>query len=78
MPNLIVSRNSLMVEHLNKYSKYGLIIFGTGVFFDLVVNYLPGALRFFAFILRNFKYVGAIILFFSSDFRSYSSGFLYF
>ncbi|WP_179317355.1 hypothetical protein [Winogradskyella undariae] len=55
------------ISHLEHYSQYGLMIFGIGVVFDLVGGFLPGALGFFAFILSNFKFAGAIILFFSKD-----------
>ncbi|WP_434037653.1 hypothetical protein [Formosa sp. 4Alg 33] len=55
------------IANLEYYSKYGLIIFGIGVFFDLFGGVLPGALKFFGFILSNFKFAGAIILYFSKD-----------
>ncbi|MGJ8548644.1 hypothetical protein [Winogradskyella wichelsiae] len=61
------ARFKVPISHLEHYSQYGLIIFGIGVFFDLIGGFLPGALGFFAFILSNFKFAGAIILFFSKD-----------
>ncbi|WP_159022676.1 hypothetical protein [Formosa sp. L2A11] len=57
----------LPISKLENFSKYGLIIFGIGVVFDLGGGFLPGALKFFGFLLSNFKFAGAIILFFSKD-----------
>ncbi|GAB3663638.1 hypothetical protein GCM10028791_39090 [Echinicola sediminis] len=57
--------NSLPIESLKNYADYGLVIFWVGVAFDLLGKFLPGSLGFLAFILSNFKYVGAIILYFS-------------
>ena len=47
----------------------GSLFFLIGVFFDLIGSSLPGSLAFFAFIISNFKFAGAIILFFSDDQR---------
>ncbi|WP_178990241.1 hypothetical protein [Winogradskyella schleiferi] len=55
------------VEVLREYSGYGLIIFFIGVAFDVFSNVLPRSLGFLIFILSNFKYVGAIILFYSEN-----------
>jgi hypothetical protein len=57
----------LPIENLKQYKDYGLVIFGIGVVFDLLGKNLPGALGFFVFILSNFKFAGAIILFFSEN-----------
>jgi len=57
----------LDIERLKSYSHYGLIIFIIGVVFDVFGGFLPRALGFFAFILANFKFVGAIILFYSEN-----------
>jgi len=57
------------VEALDRYKGYGLSIFLIGVGFDLISGSLPGTLGFFAFLLGNFKFAGAIILFFSQDKR---------
>jgi len=57
----------LPVENLKKYKNYGLIIFLIGVGFDVLGNNMPGALGFFVFILSNFKFAGAIILYFSEN-----------
>ena len=59
----------LQIENLGRFKDYGLAIFGIGVAFDLIAGRLPGSLGFFAFIIGNFKFVGAIILFFSNDAR---------
>ncbi|WP_053990063.1 hypothetical protein [Mangrovimonas sp. TPBH4] len=59
----------IKVENLKYYSKYGLTIFAIGVVFDLIGGFLPGTLGFFAFILSNFKFAGAIILYFSENKR---------
>lgn len=55
------------LEVLKNYSKYGLIIFLIGVFFDLFGGLLPGGLKFLAFILANFRFVGAIVLYYSEN-----------
>ncbi|WP_179022250.1 hypothetical protein [Winogradskyella forsetii] len=55
------------LDQLKAYSDYGLKIFLIGLFFDLFGGALPGALGFFAFILSNFKFVGAIILYYSES-----------
>lgn len=63
------SKFNIPVVDLKKYKKYGVWIFLIGVFFDLISGRLPGTLGFFAFIVANFKFAGAIILFFSEDSR---------
>ena len=55
------------VAQLQRYKQYGVFIFLVGVGFDLISSRLPGALAFFGFIVANFKFAGAIILFFSED-----------
>lgn len=66
----------LRIEDLKYYEKQGLIILFIGIFFDFFGSNLPGALGFVAFILSNFKYVGAIILYYSER-KKYRS-FFYF
>lgn len=61
------SKLTLPIESLTNYEKYGVVIFVIGVVFDLLSSSLPGTLGFFAFILSNFKYAGAIILYFSNN-----------
>jgi hypothetical protein len=58
---------TLKINDIQRFKYYGLYIFGIGVFFDLISNSLPGTLGFVAFLLGNFKFAGAIILFFSKD-----------
>lgn len=55
------------LERLKQYSNYGLVIFFIGVFFDFFGDSLPPGLAFLGFILSNFKYVGAIILYYSEN-----------
>jgi hypothetical protein len=55
----------LPIENFVYYDRLGLIIFSIGVIFDIFGGLLPNALNFFSFILSNFKFVGAIILYFS-------------
>jgi hypothetical protein len=55
------------IESLKSFKKYGVQIFLLGVFFDLISGFLPGAIGFFAYLVGNFKFAGAIILFFSED-----------
>ena len=64
---LIKKDRSFRIELLPKVKNYGLTVFGIGVFFDVISGFLPGTLGFFAFIVANFKFAGAIILFFSED-----------
>ncbi|TXB63813.1 hypothetical protein [Phaeodactylibacter luteus] len=60
-------RLAIPVTQLQRYEQYGLGVFLIGVFFDLISGVLPGTLGFFAFLASNFKFVGAIVLFFSND-----------
>ncbi|MGJ8592098.1 MAG: hypothetical protein ACSHXF_06100 [Aquaticitalea sp.] len=48
-----------------KYSSYGVTILFVGLAFDILGFVLPGGLGFLVFLMASFKYVGAIILFFS-------------
>jgi hypothetical protein len=48
-----------------KYSSYGVTILFIGIVSDLLGFVLPGALGFLVFLLGSFKFVGAIILYFS-------------
>lgn len=57
------------VVELKRFKNYGVSIFLIGVLFDLISGFVPGSLGFFVFIVSNFKYAGAIILFFSEDKR---------
>lgn len=57
----------ISIAHLKRFKSYGLTIFLIGVVFDVIGASLPGTLGFFAFIVANFKFAGAIILFFSED-----------
>ncbi len=58
---------NFQLGRLENYSNYGLVIFIIGVFFDVFGGFLPGALGFVGFILSNFKFVGAIILYYSQS-----------
>lgn len=51
------------ILHLKNYSDYGVSILIIGIFFDVFGGLLPNSLGFVSFILSNFKFVGAIILF---------------
>ena len=57
------------IAELKQFKNYGLTIFIIGFVFDLISGSLPGTLGFFAFLVGNFKFAGAIILFFSEDKR---------
>lgn len=59
----------LPISELSRYKQYGLTIFLIGFFFDLIAGSLPGTLGFLAFLVANFKFTGAIILFYSGDQR---------
>lgn len=58
---------SINPDHLLYFKHYGFRIFLLGVAFDLASGFLPGSLGFLAFLVSNFKFAGAIILFFSND-----------
>jgi hypothetical protein len=60
---------NIPIGELDQFKNYGLTIFLIGVVFDMISGSLPGSIGFFAFIVGNFKYAGAIILFFSKDSR---------
>ena len=62
-----VDEVALKIDAFPKVKSYGLKVFLIGVFFDIISGFLPGSLGFFAFIVANFKFAGAIILFFSDD-----------
>jgi hypothetical protein len=61
--------STIPLDKLKHFKDYGVTIFVIGVFFDLIGSSLPPSLAFFAFIISNFKFAGAIILFFSNDQR---------
>ena len=61
--------STIPLDRLKHFKDYGVTIFLIGVFFDLIGSSLPASLAFFAFIISNFKFAGAIILFFSDDQR---------
>lgn len=61
--------STIPLDRLKYFKDYGVTIFLIGVFFDLIGSSLPPSLAFFAFIISNFKFAGAIILFFSDDQR---------
>ena len=61
--------STIPLDRLKHFKEYGITIFVIGVFFDLIGSSLPAGLAFFAFIISNFKFAGAIILFFSDDQR---------
>ena len=63
------SNFEIPIEKLKNYKNYGIMIFVIGFVFDLLSGSLPGSLAFFAFLIGNFKFAGAIILFFSEDKR---------
>lgn len=60
------SRYYLELEHLIYYSRFGLYIVLLGVTYDLLSGFL-GSIGFLGYIISNFKFVGAIILYFSQD-----------
>lgn len=64
-----MTRNSVVnvqdIIDFKKYSRYGLTILFIGIVSELLGFVLPGALGFLVFLLSGFKFVGAIILYFS-------------
>lgn len=58
-------RMKISVESLYKYSNFGLKIFVLGFIADFLSPFIPGQLGFVSYLLGLFKYVGAIILYFS-------------
>ena len=57
----------ISIQKLQQYKTYGVTILLIGIFFDFIGSSLPPSLAFFAFLLSNFKFAGAIILYFSDD-----------
>jgi hypothetical protein len=55
------------VDLFSAYSKFGIALIIIGIASDIVRPSAPGGLQFILFLLANFKYVGAIILFFSKQ-----------
>lgn len=60
------SRFNVPLENLSKYSEIGIYLVVFGFFADIALEFLG----FFGFLLANFKYVGALILYFSPN-KSY-------
>lgn len=64
-----MTRNSVVnvqdIIDFKKYSRYGLTILFIGITSELLGFVVPGALGFLVFLLSSFKFVGAIILYFS-------------
>ncbi|REE27443.1 hypothetical protein DFQ09_101274 [Winogradskyella pacifica] len=55
----------LPIETFYKYSNYAVILVIVGFASDILRSIAPGGLKFIFFLLANFKFVGAILLFFS-------------
>ncbi|MEZ4801903.1 MAG: hypothetical protein R2797_03960 [Gelidibacter sp.] len=67
---MITRRYSINIQDIldfKKYSNYGVTILFVGISFELLGFILPGALGFLVFLMAGFKYVGAIILYFSDQ-----------
>jgi hypothetical protein len=66
---LLISKRApkinLVFSQLATYSKFGVFILFIGIIFDLGYSIVPDSLKFLAFLLSSFKYVGIILLFFS-------------
>lgn len=56
---------NISVDTFYQYAGYGKYILLVGVFADVAGAFAPGGLKFVFFLFSNFKYVGALILFFS-------------
>jgi hypothetical protein len=61
------SKYSIPISYFSEKSKFGLLLLFIGISSDLLAGYAPGALAFFVYLLSNFKFAGAIILFFSKE-----------
>jgi len=61
------SRIILSVNSFSNQSKFGLLLLLLGVVSDLLIGFVPGSLKFFFYLLSNFKFAGSIVLFFSKD-----------
>ena len=53
------------IDSLSRFAPYGIIFLSIGVIAQIAGALVPGGLKFFMVIVSNFKYIGAIILFFS-------------
>lgn len=56
----------LPVDTFHNYSNYGIVVIAIGFAADILKLGAPGGLQFVFYLLASFKYVGAIILFFST------------
>jgi hypothetical protein len=67
----LVTRNSKMnnldTSDYDQYGKLGLQLVFFGLIIDVISPFLPPSLNFLYFLLSNFKYVGAIIIYFSTN-----------
>jgi hypothetical protein len=59
----------IIPKNSEKYSFYGILLLGLGIICDLLLPSVPSGLAFIFFLLSGFKYVGALILFFSKKKR---------
>ncbi|MCH6201335.1 hypothetical protein MMU07_17260 [Aquiflexum sp. LQ15W] len=57
----------LPILDYSNYEKYGLVILSIGILFDFIGPFFPDFFGFFVFVLANFKFAGAIILYFSKN-----------
>jgi hypothetical protein len=65
----VISRNqsklAINLDDLTAFSSYGLYLLGVGIISDFMKPLVPDSIQFVFFLLANFKYIGALILFFS-------------
>lgn len=67
LPMAKYTKTFIPIEYFSTYSKLGFTLFVVGILADVLGSFVPGSLVFFFYLLSNFKFVGAIILFFSKD-----------
>ena len=61
-----VNKFDFSVIQIHSYSRFGIVILIIGIFSDIIRSSVPESLQFLLLLLANFKYIGAIILFFSN------------
>lgn len=61
------SKYTISFISFNNKSNFGILLLFIGIISDFLVGFIPGGLAFFIYLLSNFKFAGAIILFFSDQ-----------
>ncbi|RCW90251.1 hypothetical protein [Winogradskyella arenosi] len=60
-----LKKKQFPIDTFYQYSNYAVILVAVGFISEIIRSVAPGGLKFIFFLLANFKFVGAILLFFS-------------